>query len=349
MSHLLLHNTLLCLKIIISTGALVLQLRLDTSTIMEVLPDDDALIKVEVISDEIALIKLQDTSNDGPSVEEQQTLHTAQDISNDGPPAEKPDTLSKVEGTSVDGGSTKLQATSNADHSVAEEHNLGVGTTVKGKATPSDGPGEICLIEYLFKRLHQLGVRSIFGVPGDYNLMALDYVQPCGLRWAGNANELNAGYAADGYARIRGISAFMTVMGVGELSAINAIAGAYTEKAPIVHIVSTPSTASQRLRHNLHHSLGDGNCNTFADFYRKITCGQLMLGASSAGTDTRMDVMIDEVLVQCLREKQPVYIGLPTDLIKQKVSAGRLKKPITGHLSFERQNLRNGRASELAQ
>lgn len=146
---------------------------------------------------------------------------------------------------------------------------------------------------------------------------------------------LDAGYAADGYARIRGISALMTVMGVGELSAINAIAGAYTEKAPIVHIVGTPSTTSQCLRHSLHHSLGDGNFNTFSDFYRKITYGQLMLGASSARTDTRMDVMIDDVLVQCLREKQPVYIGLPTDLIKQKVSAGRLNKPITGHLSFK--------------
>lgn len=48
--------------------------------------------------------------------------------------------------------------------------------------------------------------------------MALDYVQPCGLRWFGNANELNAGYAVDGCARIRGISALMTVMVVGELS-----------------------------------------------------------------------------------------------------------------------------------
>lgn len=171
MSHLLLHNTLLWLKIISSTAALVLQLRLDTSTIMEDLPGDGALIKVEDISDDIASIKLQDTSNNGPSVEEHHTLHTAQDISDDGPPAENPDTLRKVESTSVDDVSTKPQATSNAGHSVAEEHNPGVGTTVKGKATPSDGPGEICLIEYLFKRLHQLGVRSIYGVPGDYNLM----------------------------------------------------------------------------------------------------------------------------------------------------------------------------------
>ncbi len=47
--------------------------------------------------------------------------------------------------------------------------------------------------EYLFRRLHELGVRSVHGVPGDYNLVALDYIPKCGLNWVGNCNELNAG------------------------------------------------------------------------------------------------------------------------------------------------------------
>jgi pyruvate decarboxylase len=49
------------------------------------------------------------------------------------------------------------------------------------------------LAEYLFKRLHQVGVRSVHGVPGDYNLVALDYIPKNGLTWVGNVNELNAG------------------------------------------------------------------------------------------------------------------------------------------------------------
>jgi hypothetical protein len=49
------------------------------------------------------------------------------------------------------------------------------------------------LAEYLFRRLHQIGIRSVHGVPGDYNLEALDYVPKCGLEWMGNCNELNAG------------------------------------------------------------------------------------------------------------------------------------------------------------
>ena len=64
------------------------------------------------------------------------------------------------------------------------------------------------LSEYLFTRLRQLGVDSIFGLPGDFNLQLLDYVEPAGLKWVGNCNELNAGYAADGYARIKGASLF---------------------------------------------------------------------------------------------------------------------------------------------
>ncbi|EXL41985.1 pyruvate decarboxylase [Fusarium oxysporum f. sp. radicis-lycopersici 26381] len=85
-----------------------------------------------------------------------------------------------------------------------------------------------------------LGVRSVHGVPGDYNLALLDHVEPCGLRWVGNTNELNATYAADGYSKIKGIAAVITTFGVGELSAINGIAGAYAERAPVVHIVGSP-------------------------------------------------------------------------------------------------------------
>lgn len=78
---------------------------------------------------------------------------------------------------------------------------------------------------YLFTRLRQIGIDSIHGLPGDFNLVALDYLEGLGLKWVGNCNELNAGYAADGYARVKGISAVITTFGVGELSLPNAIAG----------------------------------------------------------------------------------------------------------------------------
>src|SRR5271168_2563714 len=82
------------------------------------------------------------------------------------------------------------------------------------------------------------------------------------------------GYAADGYARVKGMGAIITTFGVGELSAINAIAGSYSEFVPVVHIVGTPSTSSQSNRRVLHHSFGDGNFKVFADVYKAVTVAQ---------------------------------------------------------------------------
>ncbi|KAK6582650.1 hypothetical protein PZA11_005058 [Diplocarpon coronariae] len=180
--------------------------------------------------------------------------------------------------------------------------------------------------EYLFTRLHQMGVRSVHGLPGDYNLLALDYIPRLGLKWVGNVNELNAGYAADGYARINGISALVTTFGVGELSAINAIAGAYSEHVPVVHIVGMPSTISQRNGLLLHHTLGNGNYNVFADMNKEISCALAKLNDPSEAA-----TLIDHTLQQCWLQSRPVYVTLPTDIVQKKVEGARLRSPIDLH------------------
>ncbi|TID13912.1 pyruvate decarboxylase [Venturia nashicola] len=181
--------------------------------------------------------------------------------------------------------------------------------------------------EYLFRRLHEVGVRSIHGVPGDYNLVALDYIKPNGLHWVGNANELNAGYAADGYARVKGISAIVTTFGVGELSAINALAGAYSEYVPIVHIVGYPSTISQRNGALLHHTLGNGDFTVFQKMSAHISCAVSMLNDPyDAAT------LIDHAIQECWIQSRPVYISLPTDMVQKKIEGARLKTPL--NLSF---------------
>ena len=68
----------------------------------------------------------------------------------------------------------------------------------------------------------------MFGVRGDSNLKFLDYVEDHPrIEWVGNCNELNASYAADGYARVREGSpgVVLTTFGAGELSCTNGIAG----------------------------------------------------------------------------------------------------------------------------
>jgi len=189
----------------------------------------------------------------------------------------------------------------------------------------------IDVAEYLFTRLHQVGVRSVHGLPGDYNLVALDYISKSGLKWVGNCNELNAGYAADGYARVKGISAIVTTFGVGELSAINALAGAYSEHVPIVHIVGTPSTISQRDGMLLHHTLGNGNFNVFSDMNRDISVAMAKLS-----DPYEVGNQIDHALQQCWIQSRPVYITLPTDIVQKKIEGERLDTPID--LRFKENN-----------
>lgn len=190
-------------------------------------------------------------------------------------------------------------------------------------AQPSNGAESVTLAEYLFSRLRQLGIGAIHGVPGDYNLELLDYVEPAGLLWVGNANELNAAYATDGYARIKGIGALITTYGVGELSAINAIAGAFAERAPVVHIVGTPRRDAQDGRKMIHHTLGDGDFGHFSKMYEHVTVAQANL------LDPRTaPKQIDDALEQCLLQSRPVYIQVPLDTVGVPVLADRLQSPI---------------------
>jgi pyruvate decarboxylase len=143
------------------------------------------------------------------------------------------------------------------------------------------------------------------------------------LLWVGNANELNAGYAADGYSRIRGIGALVTTFGVGELSAINATAGSYAERAPVVHIVGTPDRATQDGRVTVHHTFNDGNFRRFGQMHAHVTVAQTSLRDPLTSPQE-----IDRVLQQCLIHSRPVYIEVPVDLVGAPVRADRLQHPI---------------------
>lgn len=176
--------------------------------------------------------------------------------------------------------------------------------------------------EHLLNRLVEAGASHLFGVPGDYNLAFLDQVidHPA-IRWVGNANELNAAYAADGYARLNGIAAMLTTFGVGELSAINGIAGSYAEYVPVLQIVGAPSVSAQRQRLLMHHSLCDGHFEHFMSAARAVTVAQASLTVENAAEE------IDRVLKGVLRERRPGYIMLPADVARASLltSPGKLQ------------------------
>ncbi|EJW2126786.1 alpha-keto acid decarboxylase family protein [Salmonella enterica] len=166
--------------------------------------------------------------------------------------------------------------------------------------------------DYLLDRLAGCGIGHLFGVPGDYNLQFLDHVidHPT-LRWVGCANELNAAYAADGYASMSGTGALLTTFGVGELSAINGIAGSYAEYVPVLHIVGAPCSAAQQRGELMHHTLGDGD---FRHFYRM---SQAISVASSILDEQNACFEIDRVLGEMLAARRPGYIMLPADVAKK--------------------------------
>ena len=73
------------------------------------------------------------------------------------------------------------------------------------------------VIQYVLRRLKEIGVDDVFGVAGDYAFPVNDaIVEDPSLSWISCCNELNAAYAADGYARTRGVAALCTTFGVGE-------------------------------------------------------------------------------------------------------------------------------------
>jgi indolepyruvate decarboxylase len=160
---------------------------------------------------------------------------------------------------------------------------------------------------YLFDRLKELGMDDIFGVPGDFVLGVFHMIEESNLRCICTCNEINAAYAADGYARRKGIGALVTTYVVGELSAINGVAGAYAERVPIVQITGCPATKHYEKKTLLHHTLGDYLIPLH--MYEKVTVASTLLRDPQTAP-----AEIDRVLKECLYHKLPVYIGIPTDM-----------------------------------
>lgn len=178
--------------------------------------------------------------------------------------------------------------------------------------------------QYLATRLTQCGGVHLFGLPGDFNLTLLDEMLTVdGLVWVGNANELNASYAADAYARTtRGVAAVVTTFGVGELSAINGIAGSFAEDVPVVHVGGLPSTSARNQGALLHHTLADGDFDHFVRAYAEVTAASSVLRAEGAGDE------IDRVLRVALDRSKPVYLGIPVDVAAARVPSAPLNRPL---------------------
>jgi indolepyruvate decarboxylase len=171
------------------------------------------------------------------------------------------------------------------------------------------GAQQMKIGDFLLRRLQEAGIGHLFGVPGDFNLELLQQNEDAGyLKWVGTCNELNASYAADGYARLNGLAALTVTNAVGALSTINGIAGAYAEHVPVIMIAGSTPLRSIERGLGMHHTTGDGTWDRFLGAFAQVTVAQARLTPSNAVTE------IDRLILTAWRQKLPVYLELPSDI-----------------------------------
>ena len=164
--------------------------------------------------------------------------------------------------------------------------------------------------KYLAARLEQIGLKHYFMVPGDYNLVLLDeMLENENLEQIGCCNELNAAYAAEGYARVKAAGAVLTTFNVGAYSALNGVAGAYAERLPVIIVSSGPNTNDVGSNHTLHHTVDNGTLADQYEIFRQVTCKAVRI----LHPDTA-PALIDEAISAALRERKPAYIEIPCNL-----------------------------------
>jgi indolepyruvate decarboxylase len=161
--------------------------------------------------------------------------------------------------------------------------------------------------DYIIKRLTEQQVDTLFGVPAAYCSPLFEAAIGQGMRTVVTASDLEAGYAADGYARTKGLGAASVAYGVGALSMINAIAGAYVERSPVVVVNGGPSAGALSNLHQFDivpsHSIGQDATDLNA--YKLVTAS-----AARAGSVADVPAVVDTAISSAIKKQRPAYIEI---------------------------------------
>src|SRR5215210_3669791 len=175
--------------------------------------------------------------------------------------------------------------------------------------------------QYLIARLRACGVEHVFGIPGDYVLGFYEQLQRSDLKTITTCDEQGAGFAADAYARLRGLGAVCVTYCVGGLKVANTTAEAFAEKSPVVVISGAPGMKEREKNPLLHHKVRD--FDTQKRVFEQLTVASTVLEDPQTARQE-----IDRVLEAALRFKRPVYVELPRDIIAQP-AVGPLRRSPT--------------------
>ena len=176
------------------------------------------------------------------------------------------------------------------------------------------------LTEYLFHRLRELGVGHTFGIPGDFVLPVYAVQEEVGMPTIVCAHEPGVGFAADAYARLKGLGVALVTYGPGALNTLNPVACAYAEQSPLLVVSGGPEVALRRPELHLHHVV-----KTFESqlqIYREVTVDAAILDDPESAPAT-----IDRVLRSVVKWKRPGYLEIPRDRVRSPVASpvGRLE------------------------
>src|SRR6476646_1744655 len=173
-------------------------------------------------------------------------------------------------------------------------------------------PSHMPLGQFLFEYLHRAGVRHSFGVPGDFALPTFAWLEKSKIESITMTHEPGAGFAADAYSRLNGIGLVCVTYCVGGLNVLNAIAGAYAEKSPVVVVSGGPRLRDREKDPLLHHKVK--TFETQKRVYDEVTVAStILLDEQTAAAE------IVRCVAACLRHKRPVYIEVPYDIVDRVV------------------------------
>lgn len=172
----------------------------------------------------------------------------------------------------------------------------------------------------LLDRLHSLGVKHIFGIPGDYVLTLYKLIEESPIQHVGTTREDGAGFAADAYARVHGIGALCVTYCVGGLNVVNAVACAYAERSPVVVLTGSPGLGERVRNPFLHHMVQD--FNTQKEVFEKVTVAAVVLD-----DPVTAEREIDRALAALKRYRRPIYLEIPRDLVLAPVTGGPYQPP----------------------
>jgi indolepyruvate decarboxylase len=174
-------------------------------------------------------------------------------------------------------------------------------------------PKQMPLGQFLFDYLHRVGVRHSFGVPGDFALPTFAWLDRSKIQSITMCHEPGAGFAADAYSRINGIGLVCVTYCVGGLNVVNAIAGAYAEKSPVVVISGAPGKKDREKDPLLHHKVK--TFDTQRRVYDEVTVASTVLLDEQRAAEE-----IVRCVQACLRYKRPVYIEVPHDMVDRIIN-----------------------------